>query len=96
MGKLTVMFKIFLLEIKESRSKQKIGQNLNNAINRIEVILCSVCEHVYLNIVKVLVGQSRLTLCDHVDCSLPGSSAHGIFQARTLEWIAIPFSRGSS
>ena len=35
-------------------------------------------------------------LCDHVDCSLPGSPAHGIFQARVLEWVAISFSRGSS
>ena len=36
------------------------------------------------------------TLCDHMDCSLPGSSIHSIFQARVLEWIAISFSRGSS
>ena len=36
------------------------------------------------------------TLCDPVDCSLPGSSIHGILQARILEWVAIPFSRGSS
>ena len=31
-----------------------------------------------------------------VDCSLPGSSVHGILQTRILEWVAIPFSRGSS
>ena len=37
-----------------------------------------------------------LTLSDHMDCSLPGSSVHGILQARILEWVAIPFSRGSS
>ena len=36
------------------------------------------------------------TLSDPMDCSLPGSSIHGIFQARILEWIAVPFSRGSS
>ena len=36
--------------------------------------------------------QSRLTLCDPMDCSLPGSSVHGIFQARVLEWVAIAFS----
>ena len=36
------------------------------------------------------------TLCNLVDCSLPGSSIHGIFQARILEWVAISFSRGSS
>ena len=36
--------------------------------------------------------QSCLTLCDPMDCSLPGSSVHGIFQARVLEWGAIAFS----
>src|SRR5574341_884087 len=36
------------------------------------------------------------TLSDPTDCSLPGSSVHGIFQAVVLEWIAISFSRGSS
>ena len=39
--------------------------------------------------------QSCLTLCDPVDCSPPGSSVHGILQARILEWVAMPFSRGS-
>ena len=34
------------------------------------------------------------TLCDPMDCSLPGPSIHGIFQARVLEWVAIPFSQG--
>ena len=42
------------------------------------------------------VTQSCPTLCDPMDCSLPGSSVHGIFQARILEWVAISFSRGSS
>ena len=36
------------------------------------------------------------TLCDPVDCSLPDSSVHGILQARILEWVAMPSSRGSS
>ena len=36
------------------------------------------------------------TLCDSMNCSLPGSSVHGILQARTLEWVAISYSRGSS
>ena len=44
----------------------------------------------------VLVAQLYLTLCDPVDCSLPGSSVYGILQARILEWVAIPVSRGSS
>ena len=42
------------------------------------------------------VAQSCLTLYDPMDCSLPGSSLHGILQARVLEWGAISFSRGSS
>ena len=42
------------------------------------------------------VAQSYLTLCDPMDCSLPGSSIHWIFQARVLEPVAISFSRGSS
>ena len=44
----------------------------------------------------VLGAQSCPTLCDPMDCSRPGSSAHGIFQAKVLEWGAISFSRGSS
>ena len=40
------------------------------------------------------VAQSCLTLSDPTDCSLPGSSVHGIFQARVLEWGAIAFSMG--
>ena len=42
-----------------------------------------------------LVTQLCLTLCDPMDCSLPCSSVHGIFQARILEWAAISYSRGS-
>ena len=45
---------------------------------------------------EVKVVQSCLTLFDPLDCSLPGSSAHGILQAGLLEWVAIPLSRGSS
>ena len=42
---------------------------------------------------KILVAQSCPTLYDPMDCSLPGSSAHGILQARILECVAMPFSR---
>ena len=45
---------------------------------------------------KVLVAQSCPILCDPMDCSPPGSSVHGIFQARILDWVAISFSSGSS
>ena len=46
---------------------------------------------------SVYVCQSlgRVQLCDPMDCSTPGSSVHGILQARILQWIAIAFSRGS-
>ena len=40
--------------------------------------------------------QSYPILCDPMDYSLPGSSVHGILQTRILEWVAIPFSKGSS
>ena len=40
--------------------------------------------------------QSCLTLCDAMDHRLPGSSVHGILQARTLEWVAMPSSKGAS
>ena len=43
----------------------------------------------------LLVIQSRQTLCDSMDCSLPGSSVHGILQARILNLVAFPFSRKS-
>ena len=52
----------------------------------ITVLACEVSE----------VAQSCLTLCDPMDCSLPGSSVRGILQARILEWVAVSFSRWSS
>ena len=49
-------------------------------------VLCVLC----------LAAQSRLTVCDPMDCSPPDSSVHGILQARILEWVAMISSRGSS
>ena len=46
-------------------------------------------------VLGVLVIQSCLPLCNPMDCSLPGSSAQGIFQVRMLEWVVISYSRGS-
>ena len=43
-----------------------------------------------------VVAKSSLTLCNPMDCSLPGSSVQEILQARILEWVAVSFSRGSS
>ena len=46
--------------------------------------------------VKMLAAQSCLTLCDPMDCRPTGSAVPGILQARILEWVVSPFSRGSS
>ena len=64
-------------------------------------------EEMYFNIINAIYdkpttnimcmnSQSCLTLYDPRDCSPPGASVHGIFQLRTLEWVSISFSRGSS
>ena len=62
--------------------------DLSKTIRRACVCVC-VC-------VCVLVAQLCPTLSNPMDYSPPGSSIHGILQARILEWVAIPFSRGSS
>ena len=49
-----------------------------------------------ISCVLCVVTQSCLTLWNPTDCSPPGSSVHGILQARILEWVAMPSSRGSS
>ena len=54
---------------------------------------CSPCERWK---VESEISQSCPTFCNPMDCSLPGFSIHGIFQARVLEWVAISFSKGSS
>ena len=64
-------------------------------INMMQWILSCFIPMFYL-IVYVLVAQSCLTLCDLMGCSPPGSSVHGILQARILEWVATLFSRRSS
>ena len=68
--------------------------------SKASVLQCSAFFLVQLSLlVLVLVAQSCLTLCDPtdcMDCSLSGSSVHGILQARILEWVSISFSRGSS
>ena len=64
--------------------------------------MMKILKHVSLELLKNLLGhadaakslQSCLTLCDPMDCSPPGSSVHGILQARILVWVAISSSRG--
>ena len=57
--------------------------------------VCCVCVCVCAHTHARLVSQS-CPVCDPMDCSLSGSSLHGVLQARILEWVAIAFSRGSS
>ena len=65
-------------------SHQKWGNNFNNIVYIAQWVQFST------------VTQLCPTLCDPMDCSPPGSSVHGIFQAWILEWVAFPFSRESS
>ena len=50
--------------------------------------------HPFVCVYVCTVTQPHLTLCDPMDSSPPGSSVHGILQARVLEWVAMPSSRG--
>ena len=65
------------------------------ASTEVFTILCRLEEKTVTSLCIHTVAQLCLTLCDPIDCSLPGSSLHGIFQARILEWVAISYSRGS-
>ena len=67
-------------------------------IDSLNVLYCRLIKSLHSEWVSEVskVAQSCPTLCDPVDCSPPGSSVHGVLQARILEWVAISFSRGSS
>ena len=82
------------LEAGEKSRRRSHWRNQGRTTSWVCVCVC-VCVSMCL-CVCVLVAQSCLTLCNHMDCSLLGSSAHEILQARILEWVAIPFSRGFS
>ena len=58
-------------------------------------VVC-VCVCMYVRVLHAKLLQSYPTLCDPMDGSPPGSSVHGILQARILEWVAMPSSRGFS
>ena len=83
------------MPIKKKKKPATGGIHQQGPGNPLEVqwLVCSAFIAVKVN---MLVVQSCLTLCDPMDYSLPGSSVHGILQARILEWVAILFSRGSS
>ena len=81
-------------------SPQPCAELLLYSLTSVWWCLCFGCaiyphSHTYICVcVCVCVALSRVQLfCDPMNCSLPGSSVHGIFQARILEWVAISFSR---
>ena len=84
----------YFIDEKPRYRKVKFSQSHTNWVAEVEFSL-----HVFLilsyilSALSVLVAQSRLTLWDPMDCSLPGSSVREILQARIMEWVAIPFSR---
>ena len=77
---------------------RRVGHNWATELNWTESVwmliysfyLYMIAYHVH----KVLVAHSCLSLCDPMDYSLTGPSVHGLLQARTLEWVAMPLSRG--
>ena len=85
-----------LQEIKRCISKWLINSSITHNNIHILYLITDVHTDIIYGNVKVLVAQSCPTLCSLMDCSPQGSSVHGILQARILEWVAIPFSRGSS
>ena len=65
--------------------------DLNSIFSMFQIYNVYICTSEWVKI-----AQSCLTFCSSMDCSPPGSSVLGILQARILEWVAVPFSRGSS
>ena len=77
---------IFVPELMKEEKKYIVSPNCSP-----QMLLC-----VYFFCLHAKSLQSCLILCNPVDCSPPGFSVHGILQARILEWVAMPSSRGSS
>ena len=86
--------------------KLNIFLSYDSAINLLSihptVLKTYVCKHLHMDVYRrkwkreIEVAQLCPTLCNTMDCSLPDSSIHGIFQSRILKWVVISFSRGCS
>ena len=83
------VLKNLLVKVKEE--SEKAGLKLNIKKKKKTKIMAS-----GPIVLKVLIARLCSTLCDSMDCCPPDSSIHGILQSRILEWVVIPFSRGSS
>ena len=80
------------MEAREQKATEGIGAvNMSQSTEEVRIQL-SVTGSYQHNEKKVKVPESCLALCDPMVCSLPGSSVHGILQARILKWVAISFS----
>ena len=79
-------------ESKMTKSNRSCGRN--SKARSSSPFMFSLCVYVCVCVCAKLL-QSCLILCDSMDCSLPGSSVHGILQARILEWVTMPSSTGS-
>ena len=85
------------LHMDRSREDMRTGFKFSSLVSRLETAALGLAALHFLKVnVKVLVTQSCQVFCYPVDSSLPGSSLPGMLQARILEWVAIPFFRGSS
>ena len=88
--------------LEEAQAGIKIaGRNINNLRYADDTTLMVESEEELKSLLMKVkneseVTQSCRTLCDAMDCSLPGSSVHGILQTRVLEWVAVFFSKTSS
>ena len=80
----------------ESRAPRPFYENENSRLGSTLCLPVALIRIYFLVLVCAESLQWRPVLCDPTDCSLPGFYAHGILQARMLEWLAIPSSRGSS
>ena len=90
---------LFELQYVDGETEKPLNNNRNsNSLFLWSVLYAQhhVCVCVLSRFSSVQSLQSCPNLCDPIDCSLPGSSVHGILQARVLEWVATPSSRGSS
>ena len=81
------------MQVRKQQLELDMEQQTGSKLGR-EYVKAAYCHPAYLTYMQSEseVAQSCLTFSDPMDCSLPSSSVHGIFQARILEWVAIAFS----
>ena len=80
----------------ECKLKQPLWKTVWRFLEKLGIMLLNESAVPLLNIYPEKSEVKSLSLCNPMDCSLPGFSIHGILQAKVLEWVAIDFSRGSS